>query len=229
MNPSVVVPAWLVGLSLILPFSARADVTFSDTRSGFSSGVDFSFTGTSFEVSGTDHLAVTDPFAVPGTDASIRGLSSPLFLLGSGFFDKTPIGLSINGPFNTADGTTFLSSGFEAEFTFGADGTDVFGIDVFTLLDPSMPVGVEVNVESIGGVTLFEDTVDLGFVGFVASNNMKIGTITFTLGGGFAEGETALGFDNMDLSGVAAIPSPQSAILGLLGLGFVVIGRRRRA
>ncbi len=228
VNSLIVVPALVVGLSLVVVTSASADVTFSSTRTGFNSGVDFSFAGTPLEVSGTDYLQLTDPFAVPGTDASIRGLSAPLFLLGADFFDKTAIGLNINGPYNTADGTTYLSSGFEAEFTFGAAGTDVFGIDVFTLLDPSLPVELEVNVESLGGVTMFEDTVDLGFVGFVATNGMKIGTITFGLVGAAVEGETALGFDNMDLSGVTTIPSPQAAVLGLLGLGFVVLGRRSR-
>lgn len=214
---------------------AVADVTFYDSRaalqtaSGQSGGVDFFFPSTPYEASGTGHVELTDPFSVPGTDVDIRGLSDSLFLLGADFSDSATIGLSIDGPYNTADGTTYLSSGLEAEFSFGGDGITVFGIDVFSLQDVLDTVVIEVNVESVSGDTLFEDELDFGFVGFLSTNDMAIRTITFGLVGPITEGDTRLGFDNMLATTAAPIPAPSAAILGLLGLASVRGFRRLRS
>ncbi|NOT02760.1 MAG: hypothetical protein HOP29_19325 [Phycisphaerales bacterium] len=213
---------------------ARADFTSYDSRPAYDADavgdelIDFSFTGTPLEVTGTGHLLRPDPFAIPDTDIEIRGISEDLYLLGPGFATGATVGLTINGPYNTADGTTYLKSGIEAEFIFGPAGINMFGIDVFTLLAPSSPLGVEVYVESITGDTLFEDQFDMDtFVGFVS--DVPIGLITFGLVGSLTEGEAALGFDNMSF-GVTGepLPAPAAAILGLTGFATLAAVRRRR-
>lgn len=211
---------------------ARADFTSYTSRPAYDADavgddlIDFAFTGTLLEVTGSGHLLRPDPFAVPDTTIEINGVSEDLYLLGPDFATGATVGLTLNGPYNTADGTTYLKSGFEAEFLFGPAGANMFAIDVFTLLDPSSPLGVEVYVESITGDTLFEDEFDMNaFVGFIS--DQPIGLITFGLVGPLTEGEAALGFDNLSY-GVMPVPAPAAASLGLVGLATLLAVRRRR-
>ncbi|NOT02759.1 MAG: hypothetical protein HOP29_19320 [Phycisphaerales bacterium] len=204
----------VVGLcvAFVVP-SASAVIVSYDDRATFDIDapgtelVDFQFTGTPLEVTGSGFLLRPDPFDIPDYDIDINGASEDLYLLGPAFATGAIVGLTINGPYNTADGTTYLKSGFEGEFLFGGGGVTAFGIDVFTLLDPSSPLSVTVYVESATGDPLFEDEFPLDtFVGFVSDE--PIGLITFGLVGVLTEGESALGFDNMSFMSAAGCVVP---------------------
>ena len=242
-NNSVWVLALVSAATCALAASAVADITSYDSRADFQAAtsatavIDFFFEGTPHEVSGDGHITYPGGFAVPLTNIEITGESDPMFLLGPDVYDGSIIDLPVDGSYNTPDQTTYLASGLVAEFTFHDDGVNVFGIDVFALLDPPGEILVEVNVQSVDDDTLFEDEFDLlnddfeplGFVGFIS--DQAIGTITFALAGPGVEGQNAIGFDNMTVEGAEVIPAPAAATLGLIGLaavGLIHAGQSKR-